>query len=72
VEWSPDGQLMVSASHDRTVRVWEVDSGRCMKTLEPHHELVVAASWSPDQSSIVSCDEGAQIRIWQWANNSVR
>jgi WD40 repeat protein len=33
VEWSPDGRLMVSASHDRTVRVWEGQTTRSGKFL---------------------------------------
>jgi WD40 repeat protein len=66
VEWSPDERLVLSASHDGTVRVWEAASGRCVKVLEDHPTLVVNAAWSVDQRHIISCDEDAQIRIWNW------
>jgi WD40 repeat protein len=58
--------LVLSASHDGTVRVWEAASGRCVKVLEGHPTLVVNAAWSVDQRHIISCDEDAQIRIWNW------
>jgi WD40 repeat protein len=34
VVFSPDGQLVASASRDRTVRVWETATGQCLSVLE--------------------------------------
>jgi WD40 repeat protein len=33
VVFSPDGQLVASASYDRTVRVWETATGQCRSTI---------------------------------------
>jgi WD40 repeat protein len=33
---TPDGQLAVSASEDKTLKVWEFPSGREQRTLEGH------------------------------------
>ena len=33
---SPDGRTIVSGSHDRTVKVWEAESGRLLRSLEGH------------------------------------
>ena len=35
-QFSPDGTNIVSASYDKTVRVWSVATGECVQTLEGH------------------------------------
>ncbi|KAD3067389.1 hypothetical protein E3N88_35269 [Mikania micrantha] len=42
----PSGQHIVSGSHDGTVRIWEVETGRCIKIWELG-ESVQHVSWNP-------------------------
>ena len=37
-----DAQRLLSASHDRTVRVWNVTSGECLRILRGHTEAVTS------------------------------
>ena len=33
--FSSDGQILASCGYDQTVRLWEVQTGECLKTLRP-------------------------------------
>jgi len=56
----------VSGAADRTVRVWDPHSGKCVKTFEGHKAGVLAVKWSPDDSQIASggADGDDAIKIW--------
>ena len=40
----PDGQRVVSASGDKTLKVWDVATGKCLATLKGHSEHVRRAA----------------------------
>jgi len=46
--YSPDGRRLVSASHDATLKIWDVRRERLVRTLEGHAEPVFACMFSPD------------------------
>jgi len=64
IAWSPDQQRAASASYDRTVRVWDIDSGGCLGVFEGHEVGVVNAVWSRDGRHLHSCDCEGGIRAW--------
>ena len=55
--YSPDGRSIVSASWDDTVRIWDSDTGECLRVLEGHTSTVRSAAYSPDGRSIVSASD---------------
>jgi WD40 repeat protein len=36
IAYSPSGDLIASGSYDRTVRLWDVETGACRQTLTGH------------------------------------
>ncbi len=51
---SPDGRFIVSGSGDRTVKVWEAETGNPLRSLEGHTGLVYAVAVSPDGRTLLS------------------
>jgi WD40 repeat protein len=62
--FSPDGKRIVFAASDRTVRVWNAETGE--PTSPPMHHATFArrAEFSPDGRRIVSVTSGGQISVW--------
>jgi WD40 repeat protein len=38
VAWSPDGKQIASGSYDKTIKIWDSQSGGCQSTLTGHSD----------------------------------
>jgi len=64
VDFSPDGTRMASASRDRTLRLWDAETGKCLKTLRGHLGTVEAVAFSPDGKRLLSTGQDRTVRLW--------
>ena len=55
---------VLTASDDRTAKVWNVDTGECMKTLEGHDGRVMSAVFSADGSLVLTASEDGTCGVW--------
>jgi WD40 repeat protein len=62
--FSRDGTLLVSASHDGTVRVWDLIRGREQAVCIGHQGEVRAVEIAPDQETIVSASQDKTVKLW--------
>jgi WD40 repeat protein len=69
IAWSQDGVLLASASKDTTIRLWNMESGQLLHTLEGHSDEVNSdevnsVAWSPDRRILASGSDDKTIRLW--------
>jgi len=64
IAFTYDGARAASASDDRTVRIWEVPSGRLIATLEGGSGEVYAVAFSSDGKRLLSAGRDRVLRLW--------
>lgn len=71
VDVSPDGTRIVTASSDKTARVWSAMSGRLLLVLSGHGDVVASAVFSPDGRHIVTASSDKTARVWNADNGRI-
>ena len=56
---------MVSASDDKTLKIWELASRRVVATLQGHTDGVRACAVTPDGRHVVSASDDRTLKIWE-------
>ena len=63
-----DASTAVSGSLDRSLRVWNVSSGACLRTLEGHTDMILCMVVHGDR--VVSGSEDGTARVWSVSTGS--
>jgi WD40 repeat protein len=68
VAFSPDGKFAISGSNEKTIRLWDVDTGKELRVFRGfftgHTGAVNSVSFSPDGKYILSGGSDNKLRLW--------
>ncbi len=64
IAFNPSGDLLASASTDSTVRLWQVQTGRCFQVLQGHTDWAYAVAFHPCENWLVSGSADCTLKLW--------
>jgi WD40 repeat protein len=64
IAFSPDGRQFATSSEDRTARIWSVETGKTLRVLRGHRDVVTSVAFSPDGARVVTASRDHKPRIW--------
>jgi WD40 repeat protein len=65
VVYSPNNQHIASASADRTIKIWDSQTGILLHTLTGHTNLICSVVYSPNGQHIASASFDKTVKIWK-------
>lgn len=66
VRFSADGKLLATCGADKFVKVFEIPSGKLVKSFEGHTNHVLDVGWTPDGKKLASAGADYMIKIWDF------
>jgi WD40 repeat protein/tRNA A-37 threonylcarbamoyl transferase component Bud32 len=66
-DFSPDGRHVLTASEDRTARMWDAATGQPRGAILKHDDAVLCGAFSPDGLRVVTASKDGTARLWDAA-----
>jgi WD40 repeat protein len=67
---SPNGLNALTGSQDKTMKLWEIATGKCLATFAGHEGTIHFVSFSPDGRFAISGSKDSTLRIWDLASGA--
>lgn len=61
---SPDGRQLATAADDATVKLWDMGSGKLIKSMSGHTARINSLAWSMESAVLLSASNDCTIRMW--------
>lgn len=64
VRFSPDGKILATGGADQMIKLWDIESGTLIKTLEGHTHHVTSIAWNLNGRQLATASADASVKIW--------
>ena len=72
VQYSPTGKYVYSASNDKSIKMWDVQTGIDVNTFNAHEAPVNSIHLSDDGKLLVSADQAGSVILWDAITGEVK
>ena len=62
---SPNGKIVASGSKNGEIKLWELDTGKLIRTISAHKQSVKSIAISPDGKTLVSGSKSGKVKLWE-------
>jgi WD40 repeat protein len=62
--FSANGQQLITANHHYAAKLWQVDTGQCLRPLEGHTGTIYAVAMHPTNDVAATGSEDATVKLW--------
>jgi len=69
---SHDGRIVVSGSEEYRLKVWDLERGRCLNSLEGHTGRTDGVAITPDAKTVVSGSDDKTLKVWDLETGQCR
>lgn len=64
LQWSPSGKLLLAVLSDRTVRIWDISTGKESQRITGHDKAIREARFFAKGSQILTASQDQTVRLW--------
>lgn len=65
VAFSPQENYLVSGSFDKTIKLWDAVTWKCLRTFEGHKATINRVAFTKDESQIISTSDDSVLKVWE-------
>jgi len=69
---SPDDKILATGSYDQKIKLWDVGTGKELKTLSGHNGCIFGLAFRPDGKILASASADRTVKLWDVASGERR